>query len=187
MNYRKWAFISAGLFIFGLLLGLLVPTEGAGLFLKEAAALDEMAGIIAPLPQIVVFIFILLKNISVIVLGLVLSPLLCIVPVATLVVNGGVIGLVSAILVKEESLPFVLAGLLPHGILELPALIMGEAVAISFGIAVLQGIFGKHKQDIIKSNLKNNLKYLTVSAGLFLAAAVVETFVTPVLLDRVTS
>ena len=43
MNYRKWAFISAGLFIFGLLLGLLVPTERAGLFLKEAAALDEMA------------------------------------------------------------------------------------------------------------------------------------------------
>ena len=185
MNYRTWLFISAGLFIFGLFLGLLVPTEGAGLFLEEAAALDEMAGIIAPLPQIAVFIFILLKNISVIVLSFVMSPLLCIIPVITLVINGGVIGLVSAIIVEEESLPFLLAGILPHGILELPALIMGEAVALSFGIAVLQGIFGKDKRDSIKSNVKNNLKYLAISAGLFLAAAIIETFVTPILLDRV--
>jgi len=185
VNYRKWILISAVLFIFGLLLGLIIPTEGADLFLAEAAALDEMAGIIAPLPQIAVFFFILLKNISVIVLSFVLSPLLCIVPVITLVINGGVIGLVSSIIMEEESLPFLLAGLLPHGILELPALIIGEAVALSFGIAVLQRIFGKEKQDTIKSNLKNNLKYLAISAGLFLAAAIIETFVTPVLLDRI--
>ncbi|OGN88032.1 MAG: hypothetical protein A2158_03090 [Chloroflexi bacterium RBG_13_46_14] len=185
MNYRKWLFISAILFIFGLLLGLIIPTEGAGFFLAEAAALDEMAGIIAPLPQIAVFVFILLKNISVIVLSFILSPLLCIFPVITLVINGGVIGLVSAIIMEEESLPFLLAGLLPHGILELPALIMGEAVALSFGIAVLQGTFGKDRRDIIMSNLKNNLKYLAISAGLFLAAAIIETFVTPVILDHI--
>ena len=185
MNYRKWILISTVLFIFGLLLGLIIPTEGADPFLAEAAALDEMAGIIAPLPQVAVFFFILLKNISVIVLSFVLSPLLCIVPVITLVLNGGVIGLVSSIIIEEESLRFLLTGLLPHGILELPALIMGEAVAFSFGIAVLQGIFGKNKQDNIKSNLQNNLKYLAVSAGLFLVAAVIETFVTPVLLDHV--
>ena len=80
---------------------------------------------------------------------------------------------------------FLLTGLLPHGIFELPPLIMGEAVALSFGIAVLRGIFGKDKQDIIKSNLKSNLKYLAVSAGLFITAAIIETFVTPVLLDRI--
>jgi stage II sporulation protein M len=185
MNYRKWLFISTGLFIFGLLLGFLVPTEGTGLFLEEAAALDEIAGIIAPLPQIAVFVFILLKNISVIVLSFVMSPLLCIVPIVTLVVNGGVIGLVSAVIIEEESLPFLLTGLLPHGILELPALIMGEAVALSFGIAVLRGIFGKDKRDTITSSLKNNLKYLAISAGLFLAAAIIETFVTPALLDHI--
>jgi stage II sporulation protein M len=185
MNYREWLIISAALFIFGLLLGLFIPTEGAGLFLAEAAALDEMAEIITPLPQGAIFVFILLKNISVIVLSFLFSPLLCIVPVITLVINGGVIGLVSAIFIEEESLLFLLTGLLPHGIFELPALIIGEAVALSFGIAVLQGIFGKDKRDIIMSNLKSNLKYLTISAGLFLIAAAIETFVTPVLLDRV--
>ena len=185
MTYRKWILISTVLFILGLLLGSIMPTEGAGLFLEEAAALDEMAGIITPLPQMVVFILILLKNLSVIVLSFILSPLLCIFPVITLVINGGVIGLVSAIIMEEESLPFLLAGLLPHGIFELPALIMGEAVALSFGIAVLQGIFGKDKRDLIMSNLKSNLKYLAISAGLFLTAAIIETFVTPVLLDHV--
>ena len=109
MKLRIWLFISAGLFIFGLLLGLLIPTEGAGLFLEEAAALDEMAEIIAPLPQFAVFIFILLKNISVIVFSFIMSPLLCIVPAITLVINGGVIGLVSAIIIEEESLSFLLA------------------------------------------------------------------------------
>lgn len=162
-----------------------MPTEDTGLFLTEAAALDEMAGIITSLPQIAVFIFILLKNISVIVLSFVLSPLLCLVPVTTLVLNGGVIGLVSSIIMEEESLPFLLAGLLPHGIFELPALILGEAVALSFGIAVLRGVFGKNNRDIIMTNLKSNLKFLSISAGLFLVAAIIETFVTPVLLDRV--
>ncbi|UCC17910.1 MAG: stage II sporulation protein M [Dehalococcoidales bacterium] len=185
MNFRKCLLISAGLFIFGLVLGMLIHTERAGLFLAEAAALDEMADIIAPLPQIVIFIFILLKNISVIVLSFVFSPLLCIVPVITLIFNGGVIGLVSTIIIEEESLPFLLAGLLPHGVLELPALVMGEAVALSFGIAVLRGILGKDQRDVILSNLKSNLKYLAISAGLFLTAAVIETFITPLLLDHI--
>ncbi len=184
MSYWKGILFSTILFISGILLGLMIPTEGAGVFLEQAASLNDITGIIAPLPQIFIFTFILLKNISVVVLSFILSPILCIVPAVTLVINGGVIGLVSAIIIEEESLPFLLTGLLPHGILELPALIMGESVALSFGFTVLQRIFGKNKPDIV-SNLKGNLKYLAISAGLFFLAALIETFITPVLLDRV--
>ncbi len=185
MNYGKWLSAAAGLFIFGLMLGLLLPTGSGSVFLAEAAALDEMADIITPLPQIAVFILIFLKNVSVIAFSFVLSPLLCLVPAVTLFFNGGVIGLISAIIAEKESFPFLMAGLLPHGIFEIPALLMGEAVALSFGVAVLRGIFSKGKKDIIMSNFRSNLKFLAISAGLFLVAAGVETFVTPLLLERV--
>jgi stage II sporulation protein M len=79
----------------------------------------------------------------------------------------------------------VLAGLLPHGIFELPALVLGEACALSIGAAVITGMTNREKRGIIKTVIRSNLKYLGVTAGLFLAAAVVETWLTPRLLEMV--
>ncbi len=76
----------------------------------------------------------------------------------------------------------MLAGLLPHGIFELPALILGEAAALSFGAVVILALFKKERRNLIPPSLKRNLRYLMIALALLLPAAIIETYVTPLLL-----
>ena len=98
-----------------------------------------------------------------------------------LTVNGWLISFISVAVVQEESLGVLLAGLLPHGIFELPALIMGEAAALSFGALTIVALVSK-KKDLLLPGLKQNLRYLLIACALLLPAAIIETYVTPLFL-----
>jgi stage II sporulation protein M len=111
-----------------------------------------------------------------------LSPIFCLVPVVALIINGGLLGFVSVLVIQEKSLGYLLAGLLPHGIFELPALIIGEAVALSFGTAMLLALLRKERRSQLLPNLRQNLRYLIVALALLLPAAIIETYITPLLL-----
>jgi len=84
--------------------------------------------------------------------------------------------------IQEKSLGFLLAGLLPHGIIELPAFIIGEAAALSFGAMVILVLFKKKERSQLVPSLKQNLRYLMIAFALLIPAAIIETFVTPLLL-----
>ena len=182
MSYKWWLFIAIFLFGFGLVLGLATPASVAGLRAEDVAALKEMAGLLASLPQLAVFAFIFIKNVSAVLISFAFSPFFCLVPVMALTINGWVIGWISRMVIEEKSLGYLLSGLLPHGILEVPALIMGEAVALSFGAAVILVLFRKERSHLLLSNLRQNLRYLIIACALFLPAAIIETYVTPLLL-----
>jgi len=182
MSYKRWLFVAIFLFGIGLVLGLATPASISDLFSEDVAALEELAEFLAPLPQSTILMVILIKNVSAVLLSFALSPIFCLVPVLALTMNGWIIGLVSTMVIQEESLGFLLAGLLPHGIFELPALIMAEAVALSFGTAVILALFKKERRNLLLPNLKQNLKYLGVALALFLPAAIIETYITPLFL-----
>ncbi len=182
MSYTRWLLITICLFGIGIVLGLATSTTTAGLFNKEIAALDKLPDLLAPLPQFSLFVFIFIKNVSAILVSFVLSPFFCLVPAIALIVNGGLLGWVSVAVIQEKSLGYLLAGLLPHGIFELPAFIMGEAVAFSFGTAVILALFKKERGNLLWSNLRQNSRYLKIAVILLLPAAIIETFITPWLL-----
>ena len=115
-------------------------------------------------------------------ISFILSPFFWLVPVIALIFNGGLLGLVSDLVIQEKSLGYLLAGLLPHGIFEVPALIIGEAAALSFGTAVIVAVFKKERRKLLLPNLKQNLKYLAIAIIFFLPAAIIETYITPLLL-----
>jgi len=182
MSYKWWLCIAVVLFGIGIALGLATPASMLGLLSEDVAALEEMAGLLESIPLPYVFIIILVKNASALLISLALSPIFCLVPVLALVVNGWIIGLVSVAVVQEESLGYLLAGLLPHGVFEIPALIMGEAAALSLGTAVILSIFKKSGGDLLRSEVKRTLRYLLIALALLLPAAIIETFVTPLFL-----
>jgi len=101
-----------------------------------------------------------------------------------LTVNGWLIAFISVAVIQVKSLGFVLAGLLPHGIFELPAFILGEAAALSFGAMVIIALFKKEKRSLLLPSLKQNLKYLMVALALLVPAAIIEIYITPWLLNR---
>ena len=182
MNYKRWLFIAISLFGIGLVSGLATTTSTTSPPAEDVAILKELVDFLTLLPQSSLLALILIKNISAILISFVLSPILCLMPIIALTINGWLIGLVSAEVIRQESVGYLLAGLLPHGIFELPALIMGEAVALSFGMAVLLALFKKEKRRLVLPNLKQNLKYLLVAFALLLIAAIIETYVTPLFL-----
>jgi stage II sporulation protein M len=180
MNYRWWIIIAILLFAIGIIVGLATPASITGLLSEELAALEEFGEVLAPF-TFSMFIFIFIKNAVALLVSFALSPILCLVPILALFVNGYLVALVSTMVMGERSLGFVLAGLLPHGIIELPALFIGEAAALSFGATVVVALLKKERRNLLLPSLKKNLKYLWIALALFLPAAIIETYITPLL------
>ncbi len=184
MTFRTWLVVVVSLFAVGIFWGLATPSGSPGAFSEEATALQGFVDAIGKLPVGVMFVFILLKNISAVLISFVMSPLLLVVPIVSLVMNGWLIGVVANTVVAERSVAYLLAGLLPHGVIELPALFIGEAAALTFGLAAMRAVFGKSRGEALTVALRTNLKYVGIAAVLFVPAALIETFVTPLLLRR---
>lgn len=182
MSYKRWIFIAILLFAIGLIFGLATPISITSTISEDITVLDEFSGMLASLPSILIFILIFAKNVSVLLFSFALSPIFCLMPIIALTINGWVLAIVSTIAVEKTSLGFVLAALLPHGIIEIPALMLGEAAALSFGTIVTLSLFNKEKRKLLVPNLKQNLKYLTIALALLLPAAIIETYITPLFL-----
>lgn len=182
MSYKRWIFVAVGLFAIGMAIGLAIPTALADFLAEDMAALEELAAILGPF-QISTAIFIFFKNVSALVISFIFSPLLCLTPILALTANGLVLSFISTLVVQKESLGLLLAGLLPHGIFELPALIIGEAAALSFGAMAIVALISKEKRSQLKPNLKQNLRYLVFAFALLLPAAIIETYITPLFLS----
>ncbi len=185
MRYRIWVIIASVLFVIGLGAGVAISaaTSSAanGSLSGDLSSLEELSKMLGPF-QATTAIFIFLKNASVLVLSFIFSPILCLLPILAMAFNGMLLSFVSAIVVQEKSLGFLLYGVLPHGIIEIPALIMGEAAALSFGAAAIMAVFSRQKREQLPANLKQNLKYLVIALILLVPAAIIETYVTPLLL-----
>jgi len=183
MSYRRWVLVAVGLFVIGMALGLAVPDDVADIFAGDLAALEELAESLKLRPfTISMAVFIFLKNVSALLFSFIFSPLLCLVPILALTVNGWLLSFVSAAVIEQESLGLLLAALLPHGVLELPAIIIGEAAALSFGTMAIIALVSKKRRSQLSPNLKQNIRYMALAFALLLPAAIIETYVTPLLL-----
>jgi len=181
MGYKWWSFIALLLFGIGLALGLATPPSIANLMSEDIAMLKELSRILVPF-TVLTAILIFIKNALALVISFVLSPILCLAPILSLIVNGWLLIFISGSVIQEKSLGFVLAGLLPHGIFEIPALIIGQAAALSFGAMAILALFSKGKRNLLFSNLRWSLRYLLVALALLLPAAIIETYITPLFL-----
>lgn len=182
MNYKVWLFIAILLFAISSVVGWAMPDSIAGLLAEDIAALEELAGMLASLPPALIAVIIFLKNSLSLVVSFLLSPILCLTPLLALMVNGWLLGWISATVIEKESLGVLLAGLLPHGVIELPAFFIGEAAALSFGSLVIVSLFKKETRSLLWPHLKQNLRYLTIALGLLIPAALIEAFITPLFL-----
>lgn len=181
MSYRGWILVAVGLFATGAAFGLAMPENVADVFADDLAAIEELAKLLGPF-KITTAVFIFLKNVTALLFSFIFSPLFCLVPVIALTVNGWLLSFVSVTVIKQESVGLLLAALLPHGIFELPALIIGEAAALSFGTMAITALVSKKRRDQLSPNLKQNVKYLALAFALLLPAAIIETYITPLFL-----
>ncbi len=186
MTYKRWVFVAIFLFGIGLAFGSTAPAGATGFISEEVVALRELAAFLASLPPALIVILIFLKNTSALMLSFILSPVLCLVPIIALIANGWLIAFVSAVVVQEESLGFVLAGLLPHGIFELPALILGQAAALSFGAMSIILVLKKESRTVLVSTVTKDVGRVLLALALFFIVGIFHTIIIVALLEEQT-
>jgi uncharacterized membrane protein SpoIIM required for sporulation/ABC-type transport system involved in multi-copper enzyme maturation permease subunit len=99
------------------------------------------------------------------------------------IVNIGVIGALFAMfeLLGMHPWPMFLAGVVPHGVFEIPALMIGSAAVLYIGASIVTPQTGKSMGEVILELLADWVKiFLGVVVPLLAVAAVIEAYVTPV-------
>lgn len=136
--------------------------------LKELSPLSLMLGIFANNA---------LKCLLVVLLGLAFG----IVPAFFMLANGLILGIVIGVTMSRTGLLYVLAGTLPHGIIELPMVFISAAIGLKLGVLALKALFGK-KEGLFDKVKEALLIYFVWIFPLLLLSAFVETFVTSTIL-----
>lgn len=95
--------------------------------------------------------------------------------------NGFVIGNISHTMIMESSLSFVLVGLIPHGIIEIPTLLLCSAMGMGLGYSLINRLRGRGslKLELIKAMRL----FITRILPLIVLAAVIEVTVSPFLMS----
>lgn len=175
---RLWPYIllATVLFLISLVSGLLVSQEFASGALEELKlTLKPLAELFNPLVLLaIIFINNAIKALAALVLGIVLGlPSLFF-----LGANGFMVGVTATALKSSLGCGVIAASLAPHGIIEIPALVLSSALGLKVGWESLKYL--TRQKSSVKAQLQQSirvyLKWILVS--LFFAA-IIEVFITP--------
>jgi stage II sporulation protein M len=127
------------------------------------------------------------NNLRVSLILLVLGVLLAVPSILGIVMNGALIGFLFALMGKAKtvSLPLLFAfGILPHGLFEIPAFIIAGAFGMKTGYVLLRPLVGMTRLQSFGHVWKEVLWIAPVVVILLFFAAGIESFITPVLLQK---
>lgn len=129
-----------------------------------------------------IMVAIFLNNAFVSLISLVLGLALGILPIVLIAFNGYIIGIISYIVAQERGFLFIFLALLPHGILELPMVFLSASIGLRLGHQVISALLGK-ETDIKREFTEGIRFYISWIVPLLLLAAIIETFITPLILS----
>ncbi|MFC4765910.1 stage II sporulation protein M [Effusibacillus consociatus] len=181
---RGYVWFAFSLFVVGLLIGLVFfePLHG---FLKQYLRHLEQIAAEAKGDHLDLSLLLFKNNLTVSLVLLGSGVFLSILSIHLLVINGMVVGYALALMGQMGQAPvwaLILFGILPHGVLEIPAFLIAGAMGIKLGYMWLRPMVGKTRWESFRYAFKEALLALPVIALLLVAAAAIEGFVTPVLL-----
>ncbi len=153
------------------------PTESAR-FVEELSA---EFGWLMDLSLLQIFLVIFLNNAIKALLAIIFG-LLIVVPVGFVAYNGWIIGIVICEEARTSGYMSVVAGILPHGIIELPMIIVSAALGTRLGMMAFLRMKGTISSKDVISEIKWSVRfYLRWILPLLFIAALIETFITPVI------
>ncbi len=166
---RRFIYAVFFLFLFFGIVGFFLPAPDAVMeqifkFIEELLTKTE------GMSQFELVNFILLNNLQSSFTSMIFGVLFGIFPLIAIIVNGYILGFVSAMSVKTGGV-FILWRLFPHGIFELPAIFISMGLGLKLGTFILQ----KNKIESLKRYLwKSMIVFLFVILPLLILAAIIE-------------
>ena len=184
--YRLRPYLVSSIVLFGVgfVIGLMIVNRFPQMAESFESSVIGFIKVFRGLPKLqlaaAIFVNNTIKTLAVILLG----TLLGVIPAFFLVVNGAALGVVWSLSSETRGVWVSVLSLLPHGILELPAVFLGTAIGIMIGTSIARKLFAKSANKI-GIEVGQALKFFaTVIVPLLLVAALVETYVTSALVTR---
>ncbi|MDP1538490.1 MAG: stage II sporulation protein M [bacterium] len=181
--FSLWKFIlvAALVFVFAAFDGYFSTKSSPSEMELVLKKLQEMLGPIMKLPLFSQFLFIVLNNGITAFLAIILGIIFGIFPFLVLFSNGTILGAVAYFSKTAVSWSTVFALTLPHGIIEIPIIILACAVGFKLGKISFDKVF--KRQGSIKAELNTALNFfLKFLFPLLVLAAAIEVFITSRLL-----
>lgn len=180
-EHKPYIYIVLLAFIIGFITGLLTPPEVAGSYVlsisEKLMPLAEKAKPRTFMGALIIF----LNNWVTAVIVFVVNV------VAPIIVgyNGWILGIFASYMNSKGLILTYILGVIPHGILEIPALILAGASGLRFGRLLVGKLYYKlrGKKYSIGLSVEGSLKLLATSIVMFLIAALIEAFITPTLIS----
>lgn len=173
---RNYIWLALAVFLAFLIAGLALPAPG---FLEEQIKelIKTLAGQIEGLSTLQIIFFIFKNNLMVSLIGIFLGVIFCLAPVMIAVTNGYVLGFVVRTLIEKLGVfdgGLSLWRLLPHGIFELPAIIISLGLGIRLGVLAFNAL-NINSFAVLRDGLKKILLAVVfVILPLLIIAAVIE-------------
>lgn len=146
--------------------------------LKEFSRL--FLGLSKPYLALAIFLNNGLKTLAVIVLGTFGGIL----PLIFLLVNGYVLGLVLHASLQSRGLFVFFLAIAPHGLFELPAILLGTSIGLRLGAQAIRRLLGKEEIALGREVARGLRFFVTVIVPMLLLAALIEAFVTSPLASK---
>jgi stage II sporulation protein M len=175
--------LAAGIFFVSLAVGM---HFGQGIAEELIGLFGGIPGSFAPTGGISIVLFLILfANNAVKALGLIFLGILLGVPSVFFIgLNGFIVGGFASVLESANGWRYVAASLVPHGVIEIPVILLAAALGLTLGMESLKWLL--RRESRVKSQIADSLKiYLRLFLPGLAVAAVIEVFVTPLLMGLV--
>lgn len=139
---------------------------------------DQTAEQLLSFNSIELFFFIFINNSLKVIAATFLGFFFGFISLIFLLTNGFIVGLVAFTSTQSSGLAEFWLGILPHGIFEVPALILGTAAGLYLGDLLYRRVFFKEKGELKKGLKKVFYFSLRLIMPLLLIAAIIEVFIT---------
>jgi stage II sporulation protein M len=180
-DLKPYIVLSAIVFTLSIAVGYIAYGVYPEYAMQSVSGLEELVQMLEGLSPLEIMLLIFINNTIAMFISVLFGIVLGIVPLLVLVLNGFIIGTIVRLLLVENGLPFIIAGLIPHGIIEIPLLLLSASIGMRIGHEVLRALAGKPSD--IKDVFINGMKFFFYwMIPLIFVAALIETFITPVIM-----
>ena len=166
---KNFIYVALAIFVLFIVVGYLVPPSDS---IKSAIQnfIEELFEETENMTWFELAKFLFLNNVQSSFFGMIFGVFFGLFPLMVVVVNGYLLGFVASRVVGSEGI-FTLWRLFPHGIFEIPAVLISVGLGLKLGTFILQ----KNKTKSLKGLLIKSLKaFFVVVVPLLILAAIIE-------------
>jgi stage II sporulation protein M len=182
-DLRKFIYVSVALFLIFYAAGYIMGIENHA---NSDSALNNYARQISPSigqPQDVEMMSIFINNAWISLTEIVLGLLIGFWPVFYTLYFGIRLGLIDSSIVTSQGIFYAVIGTIPHGIVELPALLLSAAIGLRYGYVILNSLVLRKGGPVKKELFMGMAFFVMCILPLLFVAAFLESYITPALLQ----